>query len=168
MALESTEALTDSCQDNGGPAAGSGRFPPLCGCPGNILASCPLCFLLHLDFPFKICAAPPILQEGGITEHPKQSFAALPQGRHLSTEVCGRCEGSAFPRPNHSAPMLPEQPGEERKLFSELPSRYVEKTEEGEGGALGTACPVCWRREPLCLPPRPSCCPSRCQGVQTL
>ena len=35
VALESTEALTDSCQDNGGTAANSGSFSPLRGHPGE-------------------------------------------------------------------------------------------------------------------------------------
>ena len=35
LALESTEALTGSCQDNGGTAANSGSFSPLRGCPGE-------------------------------------------------------------------------------------------------------------------------------------
>lgn len=35
VALESTEALTDSCQDNGGTAANSGSFSPLRGRPGE-------------------------------------------------------------------------------------------------------------------------------------
>lgn len=47
MALESTEALTDSCQDNGGTAADSGRFPPLCGCPEEEPGLLPSVFLLH-------------------------------------------------------------------------------------------------------------------------
>lgn len=43
VALESTGALPGGCEDDG-PAASSAGLSPLCGCPGNTLASCPLCF----------------------------------------------------------------------------------------------------------------------------